>query len=117
MYAGYTICTSREHIVYGAFCGSTVHRDLIIYPIFPNGETLALTVYSASHNTCGASPYALKLSLNTNKGKKNGKKHTFTHSFFNYCMLCIGCHILGRFKLEITIFTFWSRKTHYKCIW
>ena len=23
MYAGYTICTSREHIVYGAFCGST----------------------------------------------------------------------------------------------
>ena len=24
MYAGYTICTSREHIVYGAFCGSTV---------------------------------------------------------------------------------------------
>ena len=23
--AGYTICTSREHIVYGAFCGSTVH--------------------------------------------------------------------------------------------
>ena len=25
VYAGYTICTSREHIVYGAFCGSTVH--------------------------------------------------------------------------------------------
>ena len=24
VYAGYTICTSREHIVYGAFCGSTV---------------------------------------------------------------------------------------------
>ena len=24
MYAGYTICTSREHIVNGAFCGSTV---------------------------------------------------------------------------------------------
>ena len=23
VYAGYTICTSREHIVYGAFCGST----------------------------------------------------------------------------------------------
>ena len=22
VYAGYTICTSREHIVYGAFCGS-----------------------------------------------------------------------------------------------
>ena len=30
VYAGYTICTSREHIVYGAFCGSTVlysHED------------------------------------------------------------------------------------------
>ena len=25
VYAGYTICTSREHIVYGAFCGSTTH--------------------------------------------------------------------------------------------
>ena len=25
VYAGYTICTSREHIVYGAFCGSTKH--------------------------------------------------------------------------------------------
>ena len=25
VYAGYTICTSREHIVYGEFCGSTVH--------------------------------------------------------------------------------------------
>ena len=24
VYAGYTICTSREHIVYGAFCGSTM---------------------------------------------------------------------------------------------
>ena len=24
VYAGYTICTSREHIVYGAFCGSTL---------------------------------------------------------------------------------------------
>ena len=23
VYAGYTICSSREHIVYGAFCGST----------------------------------------------------------------------------------------------
>ena len=23
VYAGYTIITSREHIVYGAFCGST----------------------------------------------------------------------------------------------
>ena len=23
VYAGYTICTSREHFVYGAFCGST----------------------------------------------------------------------------------------------
>ena len=30
VYAGYTICTSREHIVYGAFCGSTGH----IYELF-----------------------------------------------------------------------------------
>ena len=30
VYAGYTICTSREHIVYGAFCGSTMH-SLIIF--------------------------------------------------------------------------------------
>ena len=29
VYAGYTICTSREHIVYGAFCGST-HQALNI---------------------------------------------------------------------------------------
>ena len=31
VYAGYTICTSREHIVYGAFCGSTEH---IVYGAF-----------------------------------------------------------------------------------
>ena len=30
MYAGYTICTSREHIVYGAFCGSTMHLSSVI---------------------------------------------------------------------------------------
>ena len=24
VYAGYTICSSRKHIDYGAFCGSTV---------------------------------------------------------------------------------------------
>ena len=29
VYAGYTICTSREHIVYGAFCGSTEHPKQI----------------------------------------------------------------------------------------
>ena len=28
VYAGYTICTSREHIVYGAFCGSTELIDM-----------------------------------------------------------------------------------------
>ena len=31
VYAGYTICTSREHIVYGAFCGSTVPYAETIY--------------------------------------------------------------------------------------
>ena len=55
MYAGYTICTSREHIVYGAFCGSTglyrrpakqyerdssmtdeVHDTNLILPVFLN---------------------------------------------------------------------------------
>ena len=32
VYAGYTICTSREHIVYGAFCGSTElsHENLVL---------------------------------------------------------------------------------------
>ena len=33
VYAGYTICTSREHIVYGAFCGSTnapLHNMLLL---------------------------------------------------------------------------------------
>ena len=29
VYAGYTICTSREHFVYGAFCGSTMVFILI----------------------------------------------------------------------------------------
>ena len=33
MYAGYTICTSREHIVYGAFCGSTVLCFRSIVPL------------------------------------------------------------------------------------
>ena len=32
VYAGYTICTSREHIVYGAFCGSTLlYLRLLFY--------------------------------------------------------------------------------------
>ena len=30
VYAGYTICTPREHIVYGAFCGSTKHCDFCL---------------------------------------------------------------------------------------
>ena len=37
VYAGYTICTSREHIVYGAFCGSTwpiVECELGTFVIF-----------------------------------------------------------------------------------
>ena len=34
VYAGYTICTSREHIVYGAFCGST------LLSVRPNTEYL-----------------------------------------------------------------------------
>ena len=33
MYAGYTICTSREHIVYGAFCGSTMRIATCIVSI------------------------------------------------------------------------------------
>ena len=39
-------------------CDVDGHPELIIYPIDPNDETLVLTVYSASHNACGASPYA-----------------------------------------------------------
>ena len=31
VYAGYTICTSREHIVYGAFCGSTGYLPVASY--------------------------------------------------------------------------------------
>ena len=34
VYAGYTICTSREHIVYGAFCGSTMLSDFMKLSIF-----------------------------------------------------------------------------------
>ena len=34
VYAGYTICTSREHIVYGAFCGSTVHALALAICLF-----------------------------------------------------------------------------------
>ena len=34
VYAGYTIYTSREHIVYGAFCGSTVPQ---LYPLCSPG--------------------------------------------------------------------------------
>ena len=35
VYAGYTICTPREHIVYGAFCGSTkrIYPNLMTWPI------------------------------------------------------------------------------------
>ena len=36
VYAGYTICTSREHIVYGAFCGSTVLFSCV-FVTFPYG--------------------------------------------------------------------------------
>ena len=44
------------------------HRELIICPIDSNGESLVLTVYSASQNTCRASHYALNYSKNMDKG-------------------------------------------------
>ena len=64
------------------------HRELIIYPIDPNGETLVFdSLFCISQHMWG-SPYALSSSQNMNKRNKKGKKHTFTRSFFNYCMLC-----------------------------
>ena len=36
VYAGYTICTSREHIVYGAFCGSTGQLRFGLFVKFVN---------------------------------------------------------------------------------
>ena len=62
VYAGYTICTSREHIVYGAFCGSTVqilllskyknfpnsHGGLQTYPMYRHTESMQLT-YESRH--------------------------------------------------------------------
>ena len=42
MYVGYTICTSREYIVYGGFCGSTMHLyDARIYRTQINSENSA----------------------------------------------------------------------------
>ena len=94
-------------------------RELIIYPIDPNGETLVFcSLFCISQHMLAIT---ICSSLNMNKGKKTGKNIPSPAFFFNYCMLCNGCHILGKalswFKLEITIFTFWSRKTQYKCIW
>ena len=48
----------------------TGHRELIIPPIDPNGEPLVFDSLFASHNTCGASPYALNSSQTMNKGNK-----------------------------------------------
>ena len=43
------------------------HRELIIRSIDSNGDSLALTVYSASQNTNRASHYALNYNKNMDK--------------------------------------------------
>ena len=42
VYAGYTICTSREHIVYGAFCGSTMQssENSLVLDVTQSGRSL-----------------------------------------------------------------------------
>ena len=44
VYAGYTICTSREHIVYGAFCGSTMRMHSSLHCSHIN-DVIALMVH------------------------------------------------------------------------
>ena len=54
------------------------HCELIICPIDSNGDSLkSLIVYSASQNTCRASPHALNYSKNMDKGKNSEK--TYLH--------------------------------------
>ena len=48
VYAGYTICTSREHIVYGAFCGSTRHDKL--KPSQANVDLTIIVVWYRRYN-------------------------------------------------------------------
>ena len=43
VYAGYTICTSREHFVYGAFCGSTMHfNHCVCLSVSPANHLVAI---------------------------------------------------------------------------
>ena len=60
------------------------HRELITYPIDPYGETLVcFCLFCISQHM----PWIqAKTWIRGKKGK--------TRSFFNYCMLCNGCHIL-----------------------
>ena len=56
------------------------HRELIIYPIDPNGETLVFdSLFCISQHMWGIT-ICLKFKPNMNKGKKKGK--TYLHPLF-----------------------------------
>ena len=83
----------RDKLAMSTVCG---HRELIIYPIDPNGETLVFdSLFCISQHMWGIT-ICLKFKQKHELREKERKKHTFTRSFFNYCMLCNGCHILGK---------------------
>ena len=59
VYAGYTICTSREHIVYGAFCGSTKlficeaqFMSLYVIPLLASCTSIVYICFSKISSVC-----------------------------------------------------------------
>ena len=56
VYAGYTICTSREHIVYGAFCGSTTPKFTVFEQELLHGQASIIgnpMLPRGSHSSAG----------------------------------------------------------------
>ena len=64
----------------------------------PNGNPSFFTVYSASHNTCGASSYALNSTENMNKGGGKEGKNIPSPALFS----TIACCLMIAIFLEIT---------------
>ena len=67
VYAGYTICTSREHIVYGAFCGSTMLQVTLNEPVNEISTNVVCATskasYQPAHTRSLSRAFASRLSI------------------------------------------------------
>ena len=114
VYAGYTICTSREHIVYGAFCGSTVLAS-----------PLHFSSVHEKHVTYGMSIHFINKHLEPLSTYKDIQHHNIRiywlghHHFSVIVTVCRGPCSLGIYSTHSTpsfMHPLWLQKRNSGCI-